>query len=47
MLRIGDLRGRLIVLMGRRAYFSFYGVLSLALLVWVLLAAGRAPFVEL
>lgn len=44
--RIGDLRGRLIGLVGRRAYFSVYGLLSLALLVWVIVAAGRAPFVE-
>jgi uncharacterized membrane protein len=44
--RIGDLRGRLIGRVGRRAYFSVYGLLSLALLVWVIVAAGRAPFVE-
>lgn len=45
--RLGDLRGRLIARVGRRAYFSVYGVLSLALLVWVVSAAGRAPYVEL
>ncbi|MEC7761882.1 MAG: NnrU family protein [Pseudomonadota bacterium] len=45
--RLGDLRGRLIARIGRRAYFAGYGLLSLALLVWVIAAAGRAPFVEL
>lgn len=45
--RLGGLRERLIAALGRRAYFSVYGVLSLALLVWVIVAAGRAPHVGL
>jgi uncharacterized membrane protein len=32
---------------GRRAYFSVYGVVSVGLLAWVIVAAGRAPYVEL
>ncbi|MAY88954.1 NnrU family protein [Heliomarina baculiformis] len=45
--RIGGLRDRLIGAVGRRVYFSAYGLLSLALLVWVIIAASRAPYVEL
>lgn len=45
--RIGGLRERLIGVVGRRAYFAVYGGLSLALLVWVIAAAGRAPYVAL
>jgi uncharacterized membrane protein len=45
--RVGGLRNRLIAAVGRRVYFSVYGLLSLALLVWVISAAGRAPYVEL
>ncbi|MEB3421925.1 NnrU family protein [Salipiger marinus] len=45
--RIGGLRDRLIGAVGRRLYFSAYGFLSLTLLVWVIVAAGRAPYVEL
>ena len=45
--RIGGLRDRLIGAVGRRVYFSAYGFLSLTLLVWVIVAAGRAPYVEL
>ncbi len=45
--RLGDLRGRMIRAVGRRLYFSAYGALSLALLIWVIVAAGRAPYVEL
>lgn len=45
--RIGGLRDRLIGAVGRRAYFSVYGALSLGLLVWLIAAAGRAPHVEL
>ncbi|WP_370270237.1 NnrU family protein, partial [Nioella sp.] len=45
--RIGGLRDGLIAAVGRRVYFSAYGLLSLALLVWVIVAAGRAPYVEL
>jgi len=45
--RLGGLRERLMARYGRRAYFTAYGFLSLALLVWVIAAAGRAPYVEL
>jgi len=45
--RIGGLRERLIGAVGRRMYFSVYGMVSLLLLAWVILAAGRAPYVEL
>ncbi|PRY83211.1 NnrU family protein [Donghicola tyrosinivorans] len=45
--RLWGLRERLIGALGRRVYFSVYGVISLALLVWVISAAGRAPYVEL
>lgn len=47
LLRIGGLRERLIGAVGRRMYFSVYGMLSLLLLAWVIVAAGRAPYVEL
>lgn len=45
--RLGGLRERLIGAVGRRAYFSAYGALSIALLVWVISAAIRAPHVDL
>lgn len=45
--RLGGLRERLIGTVGRRVYFSVYGVMSIALLVWVIVAAGRAPYVAL
>ncbi len=45
--RLGGLRERMIGAIGRRAYFSLYGVLSLGLLAWIIHAAGRAPHVEL
>lgn len=45
--RLRDLRGRLIALVGRRTYFSVYGLVSLAILAWIIAAAGRAPFVML
>ncbi|MEY8839706.1 NnrU family protein, partial [Cribrihabitans sp. XS_ASV171] len=45
--RLGGLRERMIGALGRRAYFSLYGALSLALLAWIIGAAGRAPYVEL
>ena len=45
--RIGGLRERLIDAVGRREYFSVYGVLSIVLLVWVVSAAIRAPHVDL
>ena len=43
----GGLRERLIATVGRRAYFSVYGVLSLAVLAWVIVAASGAAYVEL
>lgn len=45
--RLGGLRERLIGALGRRLYFSLYGLLSLALLAWLISAAIRAPYVEL
>lgn len=41
------LRAAAIDRFGRRAYFSVYGLLSVVLLIWVIAAAGRAPYVEL
>lgn len=43
----GGLRERLIAALGRRTYFSLYGLVSLLVLAWVVVAAGRAPHVEL
>jgi uncharacterized membrane protein len=40
-------RERLIALLGRPVYFALYGTVSLLVLGWLILAAGRAPFVEL
>ncbi|GGF78949.1 Uncharacterized membrane protein [Mameliella alba] len=45
--RLWGLREKLIGSLGRRIYFSLYGLLSLAILAWVIGAAGRAPYVEL
>ncbi|APG45719.1 NnrU family protein [Phaeobacter porticola] len=45
--RLGNLRGWLISTIGRRAYFSAYGLLSLVLFGWVLIAAAEAPYIEL
>lgn len=45
--RLWGPRETLIARFGRRSYFSAYGVVSLFLLAWVIIAAGRAPFVEL
>ncbi|WP_431299904.1 NnrU family protein [Tabrizicola sp. BL-A-41-H6] len=44
---LGGLRERLIVRMGRRGYFVAYGGVSLVLQGWMIVAAGRAPYVEL
>lgn len=41
------LRARLVSVMGERAYLASYSILSLGLLYWLILAAGRAPYVEL
>lgn len=41
------LRATLVARLGRGGYGAGYGLLSLALLVWVIVAAGQAPFVTL
>ncbi|MDO5603847.1 MAG: NnrU family protein [Paracoccus sp. (in: a-proteobacteria)] len=41
------LRDGLIARLGRRGYILCYSLLSLGLLYWLLMAAGRAPFIEL
>jgi len=41
------MRDRLIARFGRRLYFSVYGAVSLAVVAWVIIAAGRAPHVDL
>lgn len=40
-------RGPLVARLGRRGYLLGYGLLSLGLLYWLIVAAGRAPWVEL
>ena len=40
-------RGALIARFGRRTYLVGYSLLSLALLYWLIVASGRAPFVEI
>ncbi|AUQ60025.1 NnrU family protein [Phaeobacter inhibens] len=45
--RLADLRGRMIASLGRMIYFSAYGLLSLVLFGWVIVAAAQAPYVEL
>lgn len=41
------IRARLTGLLGERAYITIYSLISLLLLYWLLLAAGRAPYVPL
>lgn len=41
------LRDRLIGAMGRRAYFSVYGLVSLLVVIWLISAANRAPYVPI
>ena len=41
------IRERLITTFGRRAWFSAYGIVSLAVTAWVIVAAGHAPYVEI
>ncbi len=41
------LRERLVAALGRRAWFSLYGIVSLLVTAWVIWAAGRAPYLEL
>jgi uncharacterized membrane protein len=40
-------RERLIAALGRRAWFSAYGLVSLAVTAWLIAAAGSAPYLEL
>lgn len=40
-------KARIIAAIGRRAYLIAFNTLSLALLVWLVVAAGRAPYVPL
>ena len=39
-------RGRLINTLGRKGYFAAYSALSLLVLAWLIVAAARAPYVE-
>ncbi len=41
------LRAALIERLGRGLYFSLYGLVSLVLLAWLILAVARAPYLEL
>ncbi|EYD76721.1 NnrU family protein, required for expression of nitric oxide and nitrite reductase (Nir and Nor) [Rubellimicrobium mesophilum DSM 19309] len=41
------IRARLIEALGRRAWFSIYGVISLLVTAWVIAAAAWPPYVEL
>ncbi len=41
------LKSRLITLLGRPGYIAAFSLLSLGLLYWLLLASGRAPYVEI
>lgn len=45
--RIGGLRETLMTRLGRRWYFTAYGAMSLLVLIWLVGAASRAPYVEL
>lgn len=40
-------RGPLVARFGRPGYFTVYGLVSLGLLYWLIVAAGRAPWVAL
>lgn len=44
---MAPVRARLIRMLGERGYLSAYSLLSLGLLTWLIVAAGRAPYVEL
>lgn len=41
------IKGALVALLGRAGFGSGYSLLSTGLLIWVIIAAGRAPFVPL
>jgi len=45
--RLFGLRTRLTKILGPQLYSSLYGLVSLMLLVWVIIAAANAPFIEL
>ncbi|MFN4129977.1 MAG: NnrU family protein [Paracoccaceae bacterium] len=45
--RWGGVRETLIGKIGRRQYFTGYGIVSLVVLFWLIGSAGRAPYVEL
>jgi uncharacterized membrane protein len=45
--RLFGLRARLTQALGPRLYLSLYGLVSVALLIWAIAAAGRAPSVTL
>lgn len=47
ILPIPAIRNRLIRLLGRSRYLLVYSLLSTALLIWIIVAARRAPFVPL
>ncbi|MFV0292363.1 MAG: NnrU family protein [Paracoccus sp. (in: a-proteobacteria)] len=42
-----DLKSGLIRILGRLGYIVVFSILSLGLLYWLLMAAGRAPFIEI
>ncbi len=44
---IPGIRRGLVGVMGERGFVASYSLLSLAMLVWLITAAGRAPYVEL
>lgn len=40
-------RARLVAVLGRRVFLALYSVLSLGAMVWMIVAYGNAPFVEI
>ena len=45
--RLGGLRARMIGMVGRRSYVAGYGAVSVLVLVWMIGASARAPFIEI
>lgn len=41
------IRRRLVGMLGEKAYLALYSLMSLALLFWLFVAAGQAPYVEI
>ncbi|MCC7320018.1 MAG: NnrU family protein [Rubellimicrobium sp.] len=41
------IRARIVAVLGRRAYLAAYSLASVVIFLWLLLAAGRAPYVGL